>query len=230
MATEPQTRPLVIFLHIPKTAGTAFRHMLYESVVCRDLDQHPMLIQSKREWKGDINAVADKVDVLCGHFPFGIHERIQGRACEYVTILRNPIDRVLSYFDYVRTTKEHHYYKHAQHGIGQFLIDGNDNRELDNLQVRLLSNNLKGDVTEEDLHSAIHNIQQWFAVAGVQERFAKFLEIITEKYGWSCVNQQLNRSKSKSQVHITTRWKIADMNALDIRLYEHVRSQCIGDS
>jgi hypothetical protein len=79
---------MLCFVHIPKTGGTSFRNAL--SFGRTRVASHADSLQS-------IGALAqkEKLDVLIGHIPYGVHEYID-TPCEYVTVLRHPVERAMS--------------------------------------------------------------------------------------------------------------------------------------
>lgn len=85
------------FLHIPKTAGLTLRSIL---------DQHFALqeICPADNWRS-LRALPpgqlSRYRLVRGHFPFGVGEHLPRRPV-YATLLRDPVERVLSQYDYVR--------------------------------------------------------------------------------------------------------------------------------
>lgn len=88
-------REKIIFLHIPKTAGSSLRQIVeqeYPGDDCLSIYTH-----RTPEFLASIQEDVPKAKAIYGHFSYGIHEflGIHGR---YVTFVRNPINRVLSYY------------------------------------------------------------------------------------------------------------------------------------
>jgi len=91
----------LIFFHIPKTAGTTLNSIIrnnYSSNVIYELGWQPQISINKLK-KLDSDRLT-KLKVISGHMTFGIHNYIP-HECSYVTILRNPIDRVISFYNYL---------------------------------------------------------------------------------------------------------------------------------
>ncbi|MDY6991574.1 MAG: glycosyltransferase, partial [Pseudomonadota bacterium] len=98
------------FMHIPKTAGTAFRRLveqaypgddcllLYEDILCLCYENEPYTIKA-------LQGSLLTTQVLYGHFPFGIHAHL-GIGCRYVTLLRHPIELIISYYNDLAVTPD----------------------------------------------------------------------------------------------------------------------------
>jgi hypothetical protein len=105
-------RPLV-FLHIPKTAGTSFRHAAERyfgpASVARDYgDGNPAtspLIQGTVFANRSTNllpALSDQgIKVLCGHFRAATYMGLLGKHARWCTFLRDPVQRVISEYKHV---------------------------------------------------------------------------------------------------------------------------------
>lgn len=106
-----------LFIHVMKTGGTSFGHLLRsnfkqserypDAVLPPDSDMFkraeaythvPRLIQ-------DVNRMADSLRIVRGHVPYAVRSLLEG---EFVamTILRNPVERTFSYLKHCR---KYHY-------------------------------------------------------------------------------------------------------------------------
>jgi hypothetical protein len=87
----------ILFLHIPKTAGTSLKHYLFHRYAADQclLDPTPQTLQQ---------AVLDDHAFVAGHFDFDQVGRYR-RPPAVLTCLRNPIDRAISAYCYQRTPR-----------------------------------------------------------------------------------------------------------------------------
>ena len=85
----------LIFTHIPKTAGTSLKKSaIFPNVRPRDVYQ----IFGTRKLIQDRPRGAS---VVFGHFPYGAHVFLGPGPFRYLTILRDPVDRAVSFYNYV---------------------------------------------------------------------------------------------------------------------------------
>lgn len=114
---------------------------------------------------------------VVGHFHFGLHRHVE-RPCRYVTMLRDPVDRMLSLHRHM----QRHY--HLDMGLEEF-ISSPPMREADNGQTRRLAGRLSpiGQCTGEDAELAVQHLEQ-IAVAGITGRFDLSLLLFGHALGW----------------------------------------------
>lgn len=97
----PTAKPLV-FLHVPKTAGTSLIELLSRNFasheVCRITDTNRPI----SDLAGDIDvALAEGKRFICGHFPYAAVTHL-GEEIDIVTMLRDPVRRVASLYRFWR--------------------------------------------------------------------------------------------------------------------------------
>jgi hypothetical protein len=217
---------LLIFNHIPKTAGTSLKQIITEQY----RNQHCFLCyggvfgnQTIKDRVDELNkqlllednqpnTVNDdkKIKAVIGHVGFGLHTLIPQRQFQHLTFLRHPVERVISYyFDLNRQgivgTEAGDQSKYIQKCLEtKFLI------EADNWQTRYLSGtgwqNIilegKGKKIEfgqcdsELLMLAKENLKQHY-VFGIQDKFIESIELISNKFGWQASNQIVKLNMAK---------------------------------
>ena len=108
--------PLLVSVHLPKTAGTSFGKALRERFGDRLQEDYTTLPlhqpRGRREWSairagfaGSGQPVA--AEAIHGHFlPVRYRIALRGRDVDYVTWLRDPVDRLLSHFHFWQRTAQ----------------------------------------------------------------------------------------------------------------------------
>jgi hypothetical protein len=152
--------------------------------------------------------------VLRGRFPFGISEYLarleDKREFHYITFLRDPLDRVIAQFQ--RGDEDTF---EAAYQAGTI---------WDNLQTRMLSGSLEpyGDLTEELLEQAKHNLRDRFAFFGLVERPNESLVLARTKLDLS---KQLYLTApeppTRPEADAGLRAKAERINHFDVELYRY---------
>jgi len=234
---KEKNKRLLLFLHIPKCAGTT----LVEEILCRRFRPERLLTHyiagtdvllerlrnmSEREKR--------RLECIAGHFAFGIHELLP-QPCAYITLLRNPIERVISHYYYAATTPRHplyHEIKNRRLSLRQYVNDL-ENIEMDNGQTRLLAGIGQGapfgQCGDHQLRKAMANLQSGFVLAGLTERFEDFLRILTFILNWKIPAYHSRNVTAQRPMAVDidheTRKCIEKMNRLDRCLFEFVSAR-----
>jgi hypothetical protein len=93
----------VLFIHIPKTAGTSIASMFYKSVPIEEIN--PVAPDStilSTDWEN-----ADKYKYFFTHLPVYVRSIIPGESKFMFTFVRDPIDRARSAYNHIRRTPHH---------------------------------------------------------------------------------------------------------------------------
>jgi hypothetical protein len=223
----------IIFIHIPKCAGTT----LTEAVIKKIFPRRQRLIYYEAGTRGLLKFLQEMPDqrrmqlrCIAGHFAYGVHTAL-ARPSHYITLLREPVERVISHYYFVKRTKNHYLHEQLNRG-GLTLkdyVDKMGNIELDNGQTRIIAGighgARFGECTRQMLEAAQGNLQRHFAAVGVSERFDDFLRLVQHRLGW-----RVTRYKAENVAHFRpqsrdmdreTRAAIIEHNRLDIELYRY---------
>lgn len=217
--------PLLIFLHLAKTGGTTLRDIIrrqYPPATVYTADLHkapPAFLQALGQ------TLPRNLAVVQGHSRFGLHEFFP-RPCTYFTLLRDPVDRVISYYYMVLhrpSDPDHPAVSSEGMSLGDYA--SSDRFPIDNRQTRLISGYglSPGPCPEQMLDVAKRHLREHFSVVGLTEAFDETLVVLKRMFGWRSVlysrrNVGLNRPR-KARVEEETLKAIKDANRLDIELY-----------
>ena len=215
----------LIFLHIPKAGGTTLHNILDRIYAPVNLRAKSGMV-SKESILGMEKDAFNNLFLVKGHMHFGLHGCFPNEKVKYLTFLRDPVDRVVSHYFFVKRTPGHYLYKVVNESNMSLLEYALSDLtwELDNGQVRNLieggGTNIK--LTVESLNDAKSNLKKWFALVGITERFDESLIVMKRILGWKefpCY-KKLNAAKEKHDIPEEMLNKIAERNALDIELYK----------
>ena len=226
---EPRLSCPLIFVHMFKAGGTSLRRVIrkqfHEAKVCL-LNGN---FAESNAWRALPQEERDTFDLVIGHQHYGHHEFLSQRA-SYMTMLREPVDRVLSFYFYVKRFKDHYLYNHGftdETALEEF-VENERFIALDNIQTRLLNqqpvkHHPFGSVDEEMFAVALANLERIERV-GVVERMDEFLEVLRVAEGWTIPeapvkNRTDNRPKVGDQPEAVLE-RIRELNQFDIRLHE----------
>ncbi len=168
---------------------------------------------------------------VVGHLPYSHFANLTlPAAASHITVLREPIARLVSYYYYIRSSETHYLHDWVVNEDVpiQAFFESKPTMEIDNLHLRFLcstdcSNVPIGGCTRKMLDEAKDNLKNHFAVVGLQEYFPQSLELTARTMGWSNItNPEINRApdKSKKTESEATIELIRSMNKLDIELYD----------
>ena len=245
--------PLLVFIHVPKTAGTTVRNILVMNEPgerTRALNNvfkggggfDSGLIERLRSGKGPLDRSPTDLataKILRGHCPLGIRDYLgehvqEGREVHYFTFLRNPVDRILSHYFLIR--EERRGYGSGKHALAPLPADPTleNMRECgyihDNLQTRMLSGLPEpfGEVTDGMLKQAKGNLRDGLIFFGLTERFAESVVLAKQRLGLRSIlyktEGRRNSARPRGQdVPEELREAAERCNRYDIELYRYAQ-------
>lgn len=228
----------LIFLHIPKAGGSTFENILWRLYSPKSIYRLPDVMEERVKAIDKLQQleISDKqqIKVLTGIMDFGLHKYIPQKST-YVTILRDPVDRIISHYHFVRNTEEHHLYSKLNFkNIGlQDYLTNYPLEEMDNGQTRLISGMNTSDHTSQrmctkaDLEKAKQNLKERFAVFGILEKYDETLILTKRRLQWvypTYVQQNIAKVKyTRNNIPSGTIKQIQSLNKYDIELYDFAR-------
>jgi hypothetical protein len=229
-----QISPL-LFCHIPKTAGSSLKTLVGQASrsVAWVYKGELALGNPNLEFARSFRA-APRPDMVMGHFSFGGH-RLLGIAPRYATILRHPIDRVVSLY-------RHQTALTASGGpvspeIADAIRNGLTLRGFITSQVTEMTNNhmcrmIAGIPPEAGmklteswlLDLALHNLRRHFLVAGTVAAIDDAVAAVGKLLGWRDPRLGVENTSEGAapELGADTLATLSEFNALDLQLYREV--------
>jgi len=232
---------------MPKTGGSTFNGIVrrvYDSdrlyatpdVVLSRYGDDWKQIPDKERWQFARDSFASlpesekrDLDAVLGHLWFGWHELTE-RPCRYVTFLRHPVHRFISYYNYIRD--------HQGHPVSEKIQAENldlrgfmDDQELSELPGNQQTKFLTGDFSPDSdtLEQAAENLEGHFLFIGLTEHFDADLLRLSELLDWP---QPYYTRRNASRKHASLGEldarevrEIIERNQLDMALYELVKAR-----
>ncbi|WP_047258479.1 sulfotransferase family 2 domain-containing protein [Chromobacterium subtsugae] len=225
--------PKLAFVHIPRTAGTAFGHALDQLYQGRRTakfyaDEEVKVANGKIEAFCRLNG-ADKqgFDLLRGHFVHGFDPALRG--FDYVALLREPVRRLISYYFYALKDKRnylHSYLLKRRLGLEPFLLS-DASIDLDNYQVRAISGaqfaSVREPVSQRHCDEAKRKLAEEFAAFGLTERFDESMARFARKFGWNLpAPGKMNAGSYGPELELSAacRERVLEKNRFDVELYQ----------
>jgi hypothetical protein len=221
----------LIFMHIPKTAGSTLHSILRRQFKHDEQLRFDSNINSANEH--EFPEHVKKIRLLRGHIQFGYHEKLALGTHHYFTVLREPVARVFSFYNYLLRTPTHTLYEEWQkdrHTLLQIMESGKF-LNVDNVMVRMISGNYRlpyGSINEQHLQQALDNLEHHFSIVGLQHYFNEFLMELRMQYGWKSLwyRQRLVSVSDKKENSIVrdsaTINAIRAYNKMDELLYNEI--------
>lgn len=229
------TSPRLFFLHVPKTAGMTMRH-----IAARQYPPQNFLFTKRGSHNGLQTltglSAAQRSRLACvfGHYPFGVHTLFEGDFT-YATILRNPVEQIVSMYSYLRAsprTQPH------QFAMSKTLEEFITYPAFSHMNVLFLSGYQKdiaddyqntSPVPADAFQKAKDNLTQYFSVVGLTEEFDTTLLLMRKYCGWQKLayiryNTAERRKAQKPPLSDALRTAIEQACAQDIALYQYAKT------
>jgi len=240
----------VLFLHIPKTAGTTLHRIMEQ-------EYDPFRIYTIEggaiEWSIDhFKSLSERrraaLRVVKGHMSFGLHEFLPQRST-YITFLRDPVERCISAYYYSKDNPLNPFHQRIKREEIDILTFLDTARWNQNLQCKMVAGIDRRDFRPVDLmrrarqlgapppgpeldrwsnantlEKAKENLLRYFSFVGVSERFSEGLILLKHVFGWkfsSYASYRKSRGRPKREsLDPAILAAIEQRNEFDRALYE----------
>jgi hypothetical protein len=237
------TRPLksrlrsgdqILVLHIPKTAGTTFYYFLerhFSDSEVWPIDAGPFEHQISDGSLKDI----DRYKLLRSHYDYTIY-RFLNRKPIYITMLRDPIERVISIYKHLYRGIENPVLKELveqQLSLEELVRHPKARGVVEDRQVKQLAGVIQGRALDRSiklskqatLEIALMRLDE-FAFFGLVERMDESIRLLCYTFEWpfpeSYDSHNIAPSPSRREDLTATEIKaIESVNQLDLALYKH---------
>jgi GT2 family glycosyltransferase len=230
------------FVHMQKTAGTALRHGLInhfgESAVypTRGVDgtDPTELVTSTDHLRERLAARGDEIEAITGHFPLCTVGLLEERYLT-LTLLREPVERTLSYLRHHRKEEPADRHKSLQEIYEDPLrFDCFVHNHMTKMLSLTPAEMTDGMLTPIELDRA-HLERGKEALTGVdavglQEHLDDFFEWLMARFGWRLGEPRTLNTTDPVDVPQSFRDRIAEENALDVELYEFAKELVASQS
>ena len=236
---------ILLFLHLAKTGGVTLNEIIVRNLADGDylvIDMPPRNESALWTWSpAEVDrAIAKKggedsgrIRAVLGHYRQGIQCHLP-KPCGTITLLRDPTERVLSYFFY-----------DVQRGVRpaaasfDAFVEQAEDLALDNYMTRILSGLLELDPSGADAtlethrrvrdtdYLAARNTLDSCLMVGLTERFDETLLVLASRLGWALcdlVYERRNVSAGRptnDSIGPATLKKLQDMNLHDVALFSY---------
>lgn len=223
-----------VFLHIPRTGGTSFWRY-----VSSKADQREILEIFDRGNIGGIlddlktlraDGIPNDVSFIRGHFSFGQVPQLND--WQSVSLVRDPVERLISYYYYIIKKKKHYlrdYIIDRRIGLNDFLV-GDLSAELENFQLKVLSGGPHREYNyrkcEDSLMEIVSRIEDRSLIVGVSEDVIKSMSEVFDLMGGYTVGTDIDlRHNTVSHRHLLspkTLELVEERNEYDIKLHQYI--------
>lgn len=204
----------LLSLHIPKTAGTSFYRTLQSVYGVRGVGRFE-LIKEKPFYNSepfDRNRVESDIRVIHGHFtPSSVERYLGGLDAPMITWVRNPVDRVLSNYFYLKK-----------------ILSSIVNEEQNNLHIlekleRTLLEFAHAEINRDRMAKFTDGMAlDDFFFVGIVEQYDRDLEYLARRLKWTNYSSSRDNATrlNKKEVSADIRREIENLNQRDMALYE----------
>ncbi|BBI31624.1 hypothetical protein KCTCHS21_10230 [Cohnella abietis] len=171
-------QPTLFYIHIPKTAGSSMYQILHQVYGC----QLGVVADPDTTIWDTILAQPDHgLACIFGHYWFGLHHS-SVLPFEYATMMRDPVEAILSYYYYIARQPSHWLYGHAlslsiedffdlpEEVVGMFFRDYQTASILGSSSV--------------SVKKAKQQINSFYPIVGITEMFHESVYMLKKRYGW----------------------------------------------
>ena len=235
----------LVFLHLPKTGGTALRTSLLEAF---DPSATALIYpggeldggMTVEHFRGLPEDQRTRMRLVIGHVRFGIHESIPGPS-QYTILLRDPVDRIVSLYYHYRNLPgvrfmSKGYRERIRLRVRRVMLDdwvfGERRIPADNLMVRNVAGAAGipfGGCTETLFEQAMEHVERDFVGIAVTEDLARstaLMEQVLDRPLPVVGRENTNPNRPLlSDIDPSVAARLRELNEYDVRFYEQAKAR-----
>ncbi len=229
----------ILFPHIPKTGGTTLDYIIaknYKVDFVYRANANSIERNLASIYKMHNNFKVHRT--LMGHFQPSdyLYQLLDRKKLVQLVLLRNPVSRVISYYDYSRSSPNHPKYRLAKRMSLADFVNSPQIDDVCNGQTYRILGWLKDNYwqnhpysNEAVLELAKTQLMTRYSMFGVTEQYDLFLLMAQRLLGWQDIYyQRKNKSNVKTDkgaIDDDTKTLILDKNSLDMALYQFINKK-----
>lgn len=226
----------ILFDHLPKCGGSSVNKYLEAHYPRRKTfsTKVPMIKASVDKFKNLSISQRYGYDLVKGHGANQLLDYVHPE-CLKVTVLREPIDRIVSHYYYARRTPRHYLYSkihESEMSLEDYVTLGISG-ELRNYYTTRFSGLTADDAEKkpnESINRAVEAILKTYDVVGFLDSFSSFADALREqarlRYKWQGEKQNVTEGRiAINDIQQSIISKIEQINHLDVVLYRKIKKE-----
>lgn len=180
---EPIAEQKLVFVHVPKTAGRSVYQNLRK--------QFRRQIYLRPNYSQDDDVCLQQLNFIAGHLSvFDFCRKLRGAGCLWLTVLRHPLERLLSLIAHTRRDPTAHYFEQLTSCDVRELVESERWKKMCVKSIQMLSGLPPGAITEEVVRQELIAAREFLlredVVFGVQDELEEFYDYVQKRTGIQC--------------------------------------------